>query len=182
MNDKKGFNGVITYVRKGLTQQANRSPLNDPDLDKEGRCVLTVHSSFLLLNVYVPNASSNVRSEYKIKFLETLRVRMKELRAEYSNKPIILAGDLNLHRRARDLFPSFRMLRSKNFPVRYASEKRVRAMLETRKIMAKEVRTSKGLETKYVVTVQTDTTRVRALSLSLFIHTLTHTFIPIRHS
>ena len=151
---------MITYVRKGLTLSASRSPFNDPVFDKEGRCVLTVHPSFLLLNVYVPNASSAARREYKIKFLNALSVRMQKLREKHG-KPVILAGDLNLHRRAVDLYPSFRMLRSTNFPAKYASEKRIRELLSTRKVVEKEVRTSKGVEKKFVITVETSTTRMQ---------------------
>ena len=34
---KRGFNGVTTFARKGLTLAANAAPLGDPALDGEGR-------------------------------------------------------------------------------------------------------------------------------------------------
>lgn len=81
----KGFNGVATYARKGLTVRllvsvpaghssvltswlftslqsyANSAPLGDPLLDSEGRALLTVHGELAIVNVYVPNASAGQR-------------------------------------------------------------------------------------------------------------------------
>ena len=144
-------------INTGFTCSASRNSLNDSILDKEGRCVLTIHSNFLLLNVYVSNASNAARLEYKIKFLNALRFRMQHLREKHG-KPVILAGDLNLHRRAVDLYPSFRMIRSEHFPTKYGSEKRIRKLLSSRRVIEKEVRTSRGVEKKFVVIVDTATT------------------------
>lgn len=74
------WNGVATFARAGLTLRADPAPLvraarprlalatqhdkpnnapsppapqNIPDLDSEGRCLLTDHVSFVLFNVYV---------------------------------------------------------------------------------------------------------------------------------
>lgn len=49
---KRGFNGVTTFARKGLTLAADACPLGDASLDGEGRCLLTDHGGFVLLNVY----------------------------------------------------------------------------------------------------------------------------------
>ena len=52
MRGAGGFNGVTTYARKGLTLAADPAPLGDPALDGEGRCLLTDHGGFVVLNVY----------------------------------------------------------------------------------------------------------------------------------
>eukprot|EP00939_MAST-03C_sp_MAST-3C-sp1_P000739 g739.t1 len=100
--NKKGFNGVATLARKGLTLRADRSPLRERELDEEGRCIFTDHGTFVLFNVYVPNAGGGKRLAFKLRFLRALRQRMDEVRKK-TGKPIVLAGDLNLHRRAVDV-------------------------------------------------------------------------------
>jgi exonuclease III len=44
---KKGLNGVVTYVKKGVVPvyRANARPLGSADLDDQGRCVMTDHVS-----------------------------------------------------------------------------------------------------------------------------------------
>jgi exonuclease III len=44
---KQGFNGVVTYAKKGSVLRANASPLGSPDLDDQGRCVMTDHGRFV---------------------------------------------------------------------------------------------------------------------------------------
>ena len=48
------WNGVATFAREGLLASADASPLGDPELDVEGRCLRTDHGAFVLFNVYVP--------------------------------------------------------------------------------------------------------------------------------
>lgn len=62
---QRGLNGVATLVRKGLTLRACGCPLGDPELDAEGRCVLTEHHSFVIFNVYVPNGGMGNRLPFK---------------------------------------------------------------------------------------------------------------------
>ena len=49
---KRGFNGVTTFVRKGLACAGTATPLGDEALDGEARALLTDHGSFVLFNVY----------------------------------------------------------------------------------------------------------------------------------
>ena len=99
---KKGLNGVVTYVKKGLVVRANSRPLGSADLDDQGRCVMTDHGSFVLFNVYVP-ASSGQPLGYKMKFLHALRRAMRHQR-EQCNKKVILVGDLNISHRPKDKY------------------------------------------------------------------------------
>ena len=68
---KRGFNGVTTYARKGLTLAADAAPLGDPELDGEGRCLLTDHGGFVLLNVYA-HATGGDGAEYDAKLARKL--------------------------------------------------------------------------------------------------------------
>lgn len=96
---KQGFNGVVTYARKGTVQSADASPLGSKDLDEQGRCIMTDHGSFVLFNVYVP-AGGGQPLEYKMKFLEALRSAMQQQR---KRKPVMLVGDLNIKHTALDV-------------------------------------------------------------------------------
>lgn len=100
--EKKGFNGVATFARIGTVQSADCSPLGVPDLDQQGRCVMTDHGTFLLFNVYVP-ASGGLPLSQKMRFLRALQRSMQERRLRY-NKPVILAGDLNIALSERDIY------------------------------------------------------------------------------
>ena len=76
---KRGLNGAVTYVKKGMVVSANSKPLGSPDLDEQGRCVMTDHGRFVIFNVYVPAGGGQPLS-YKMKFLNALRRAMSEQR------------------------------------------------------------------------------------------------------
>lgn len=71
---KKGYAGVVTYVRRALTPfAADSRALGEAELDDEGRLVVTDHGEFVLFNVYAPNSGNEgVRFEYKLKFLAAM--------------------------------------------------------------------------------------------------------------
>lgn len=102
------MNGVVTFVKKGLTVKANSRPLDSPDLDDQGRCVMTDHGSFVLFNVYVPAGGGQPLS-YKMKFLNALRAAMQQQRRLHK-KPVILVGDLNISHTKLDKHWSDRVL------------------------------------------------------------------------
>jgi len=92
---KRGYSGVATYVRKGLTVAAKDKPFNNPTFDAEGRCILTDHNSFVLLNVYFPNAGSgDHRLNYKLEFCTAILELCKDLVIN-QKRQLILVGDLN---------------------------------------------------------------------------------------
>lgn len=101
----KGFNGVVTYAKVGTVQSANCSPLNDPDLDNQGRCIMTDHGSFVLFNVYVPNGIH----ANKMKFLSALRAAMNKQRTDFGKK-VMLIGDMNLKIHKRDIYWKHRVV------------------------------------------------------------------------
>ena len=101
-NQKSGFNGVVTYVKLGLVQSANCTPLDDPELDNQGRCVMTDHGKFVVFNVYVPCGGGSQTLPKKMKFLNALSNAMKKQREE-EGKHVILVGDMNLKIDKRDI-------------------------------------------------------------------------------
>lgn len=107
-SSKRGFNGVVTYCREGTVVSADSRPLKSPDLDDQGRCVMTDHGTFVLFNVYVPAGGGQPLS-YKMKFLNSLRQAMKNQRENHKKK-VILVGDLNITHTEKDLFWGSRKL------------------------------------------------------------------------
>jgi len=97
---RQGLNGVATFVRQGLVVRADSQPLNDSELDSEGRCLMTDHGTFVVFNVYVPNSAGGMRLPFKMRFLSALRAAMASARK--AGKAVILAGDLNMKARAVD--------------------------------------------------------------------------------
>ena len=103
-SSKKGWNGVTTFARKGLTRSGNSRPLDDAKLDAEGRCVLTDHGSFVLFNVYAHSTGDDPdgsKQAHKLTFLRALRRRMQALRQ--AGRVVLLAGDLNIAWRSVDV-------------------------------------------------------------------------------
>ena len=113
--ERAGFDGVATFARQGLVVAADRRPLENPALDREGRCLRTDlrvplpisnaerHSSIALFNVYVPTSS---RPRFKMMFLRALRGAMGRARAQGWH--VVLVGDLNITRRSIDCHWSVR--------------------------------------------------------------------------
>ena len=96
-------------MKAGLVQSADCNPLQDEELDSQGRCVMTNHGDWVLFNVYVPNGSGTTEGLVnKIKFLNALRSAMKRQREE--GKRVMLVGDMNAKIDKRDLFWRHRVL------------------------------------------------------------------------
>ena len=58
------------------------------DLESEGRCVITDHQAFVLVNTYCPALASSDRLEYKLYFHALLEDRVKALRK--ANKRVVV--------------------------------------------------------------------------------------------
>jgi exodeoxyribonuclease III len=101
----KGFNGVATFARDGLTCSADSQPLGDKALDMEGRCLMTDHGKFCMFNVYIPyQGSGGARLAFKLKFLSALQAKMEAVRS--TGKAVILVGDFNVKLEGRDSHPA----------------------------------------------------------------------------
>ena len=48
------WNGVATFCRSGLIAAAMPDAFGEPEFDCEGRCLVTDHARFYLVNVYCP--------------------------------------------------------------------------------------------------------------------------------
>lgn len=102
---KKGYSGVVTYVKEEFSPLdakadwlgESTSPSTE-DLCKEGRLICTDHGSFVLLNVYVPNAGDcdegRPRLDFKMRYLKALEQTCEEL--VRSGKHVMIVGDFNI--------------------------------------------------------------------------------------
>lgn len=118
---KIGYSGVVTFVKQdspwlpiawydGFTgyNDKKKVPLHESpllnsnfslaelaELDSEGRCIITDHFHFILLNIYFPNDSGLERSEFREKFYKAVHLRCLDLIKEHG-KPLIILGDINI--------------------------------------------------------------------------------------
>uniref|UniRef100_A0AAV1UG40 DNA-(apurinic or apyrimidinic site) endonuclease n=1 Tax=Peronospora matthiolae TaxID=2874970 RepID=A0AAV1UG40_9STRA len=118
-----GYSGVVTFVKNDLptvaaeegltglwqtkdsvghlgTLHNGLSPKLVHDLESEGRCVITDHQAFVLVNTYCPALASADRLEYKLYFHALLEDRVKALRK--ANKRVVVVGDINIAHREID--------------------------------------------------------------------------------
>ncbi|KAL7995769.1 putative AP endonuclease 1, endonuclease/exonuclease/phosphatase, Zinc finger, GRF-type [Plasmopara halstedii] len=118
-----GYSGVVTFVRSTLPTVAADEGLTGlwqtkdsvghvgslhnelpsglvKNLEAEGRCVITDHQAFVLLNTYCPALASADRLDYKLHFHALLQDRVMSLRA--ANKHVIVVGDINIAHRDID--------------------------------------------------------------------------------
>lgn len=91
---RKGWSGVVTYCKKGLTIDAKNS-FGVRKFDEEGRVVMTDHQTFVLFNVYFPNAGrGEERLKYKLEFYEWFRKLCLDL-VQNQQRNVIIVGDVN---------------------------------------------------------------------------------------
>lgn len=112
---RPGLNGVATLVRKNRfpggfpTVGASARPFGIADLDNQGRCILTDHGAFTIINVYAPyDGELGVQLGLKLKFLDALHALI--LRTQASGRRVICVGDWNVARNARDVHFEFRRI------------------------------------------------------------------------
>jgi len=107
LGTRSGHAGVATFVREKWSpiDAVTRDLFNDKELDDEGRVVMTDHGSFVLLNVYVPNAGeapARERLPQKMRFLNLIRSYSERMKARGKN--VIIAGDINISRTQDDVY------------------------------------------------------------------------------
>lgn len=105
---RPGLNGVATLVRDPFpTLGADIDPLQSSQLS--GRCILTEHGAFTLINVYVPYDGENgIQLEIKIEFLTSLLSLIRKI--QKSGRSVICVGDFNVARHPRDVYYEFRKI------------------------------------------------------------------------
>jgi exonuclease III len=71
-------------------------------LDSEGRCLVTDHVSFVLLNVYFPSFGGDApaRRDFKLQFHHAVTRRCRALLA--AGRDVVIVGDVNVSHRAID--------------------------------------------------------------------------------
>ncbi|CAH0491333.1 unnamed protein product [Peronospora farinosa] len=118
-----GYSGVVTFVKNDVPTVAAEEGLTGlwqtkdsvghigslhhelsmklvHKLESEGRCVITDHQAFVLVNTYCPALASADRLEYKLQFHALLEDRVKALRK--ANKRVVVVGDINVSHREID--------------------------------------------------------------------------------
>ncbi len=96
---KKGYSGTLCLTKeKPLTVSYG---IDGEGYNDEGRIITLEFSTFYLVNVYVPNAQSELkRLSYRMRFEDDFRGYLKALDQK---KPVILCGDLNVAHKPVDL-------------------------------------------------------------------------------
>lgn len=95
---KKGYSGVVTYVKEGFTINAKEGM--DDFLDEEGRIIMTDHEHFIVLNVYFPNGGREGRADFKMEFYVAFRKYVEKLQKD---KKVIILGDVNTAHKLLDI-------------------------------------------------------------------------------
>lgn len=99
---KSGYSGVATYVKKGLTVDA-KATFGKIEFEEEGRVMMTDHGSFVLFNVYFPNAG---RDEHRLDFKMSFYRWFEDIIDSYvaQKKNVIVAGDVNTTHKEIDIW------------------------------------------------------------------------------
>tara|TARA_B100001113_G_scaffold92712_1_gene74269 strand:+ start:607 stop:1383 length:777 start_codon:yes stop_codon:yes gene_type:complete len=100
---KKGYSGVATISKIGMTEVGRgMEGALDPN-DSEGRVLVTMHDDVLLVNTYLPSGSSKEeRQQYKETWMSQWRDFINPLLE--SDKTVIVAGDLNIAHTENDIW------------------------------------------------------------------------------
>ncbi len=100
---KKGYSGVATISKIGMTEVGRgMEGALDPN-DSEGRVLVTMHDDILLVNTYLPSGSSKEeRQQYKETWMSQWRDFIHPLLE--SDKTVIVAGDLNIAHTENDIW------------------------------------------------------------------------------
>ncbi|MFZ9887549.1 MAG: exodeoxyribonuclease III [Myxococcota bacterium] len=100
--ERKGYSGVATFWREGLSCDVVGRGFGEERFDNEGRILITDHGAFVLLNIYFPNGGSGEpRLRYKMDFYAAFHAYVDRLRAE--GREVVVGGDYNTAHRDIDL-------------------------------------------------------------------------------
>uniref|UniRef100_A0A7S2R8E2 Endonuclease/exonuclease/phosphatase domain-containing protein n=1 Tax=Mucochytrium quahogii TaxID=96639 RepID=A0A7S2R8E2_9STRA len=131
--DSPGFQGVATFVREGYTKEADSRPfIDEPELNDQGRCICTIHSGFILYNIYAPAGKYPMST--RMRFYQALVNSMRLKRTKY-NLPVIVCGDFNLTYNPRDVEYKSLMIPVAKVPVLRGKWEKVEQCLQTLKVV-----------------------------------------------
>lgn len=99
---RPGYSGTAILVHKDFNNVKQViNGLGEEKFDSEGRVQTLETNMFFLLNVYFPNANSELsRLDYKLEFNKSLLAYAKHLEKK---KPVIVTGDFNVAHQEIDL-------------------------------------------------------------------------------
>lgn len=99
---QKTYNGVATLSRLPLEANENRLPGDDGD--EQARYLETTVGGIRFVNIYLPNGNpvDSDKFPYKLAWMDRLKARLAELRAE--GIPFAVAGDFNVIPDGRDCY------------------------------------------------------------------------------
>jgi len=98
----KGYSGVALFVRKDI--ESDQPLYIHPDFDVETRIATVRVGETLVASIYVPNGGKDFAA--KLRFLEAMIAYAAALRA--TGDRVVLCGDFNITRTARDVHPKER--------------------------------------------------------------------------
>lgn len=100
---QKGFNGVAILARERSPDLRRIGLPGDPD-DAHSRYIEAEVDGLIVASIYLPNGNpvGTEKFDYKIRWMERLREQAAELLA--LERPVVLAGDLNVVPEDRDVF------------------------------------------------------------------------------
>ncbi len=100
---QKGFNGVA-ILAKGAAPELRMVGLPDDPDDTHSRYIEADVGGVIVASIYLPNGNpvGTEKFDYKLRWMERLRARAKELLA--LERPVVLAGDYNVIPEDRDTF------------------------------------------------------------------------------
>lgn len=106
--ERKGYSGVATFSRYRF--DAVETSVSDPEIDAEGRVLITRFGGLWVANVYFPNGNGSVlpsgrRSNDRVPFKLRVYDRVQEaLQSRFeAGAPILVLGDFNTAHRPIDL-------------------------------------------------------------------------------
>lgn len=100
---QKGFNGVAILAREKSPNLRRMGLPGDPD-DSHSRYIEAEVDGMTVASIYLPNGNpvGTEKFDYKLRWMERLRAHAADLLA--LERPVVLAGDLNVVPEDRDVF------------------------------------------------------------------------------
>ena len=100
---QKGFNGVAILAREKSPDLRRMGLPGDPD-DTHSRYIEAEVDGLIVASIYLPNGNpvGTEKFDYKLRWMDRLRDHAAELLA--LERPVVLAGDLNVVPEDRDVF------------------------------------------------------------------------------